>query len=302
MHKPSSINWLVPLVAILALVTALAGLFWPGAGDPRPFTTLHGQEVELAGYGLYQNDTRLFAAGFRGTDAVTLVVSIPLLLISFALYRRGSLRGGLLLTGALTLFVYYSVSLTFSAQFNPLFLVYTALFSASLFAFIRAFTLFDVDFLAAQISPRLPRRAIAVFMFIAGLGTLFLWLSELLGPIFSGQAPENLGPYTTMFTHGLDSAIITPAAVLTGVYLLRRAPLGYLLGSTMLILCTVIGVIVLTQTLFQAQAGVIFPIGVYIGMVGSWVVMGIFSVWLLISFFRNVREAPASPADAYQAA
>jgi hypothetical protein len=51
---------------------------------------------------------------FRGTDAVTLFVSVPLLALSFLLYRRGSLRGALLLVGVLGFFLYYSASLAFS--------------------------------------------------------------------------------------------------------------------------------------------------------------------------------------------
>jgi len=37
-------------------------------------------------------------------------------------------------------------------------------------------------------------------------------------------------------------------------------------------------------------AGITFPIGVYIGMVGSWVVMGSFAVWLAVAFFKNVAD------------
>jgi len=39
-----------------------------------------------------------------------------------------------------------------------------------------------------------PHRGIAIFMFVAGFGILFLWLSELVGPLMAGQAPANLGP------------------------------------------------------------------------------------------------------------
>ena len=128
-------------------------------------------------------------------------------------------------------------------------------------------------------------------MFVAGFGTLFLWLSELIGPLMAGQAPANLGPYTTMFTHGFDlAATITPATVVTGIFLLKRKPLGYLLAAPLLILCTIIGVVVIAQTVSQTLVGFVFPIGVYIGMIGSWVVMGGFAIGLAISFFRNISE------------
>ena len=290
MKKQAALNWLVPNIGLLALVASGTGLFWQGGDGPRPFTTLRGQTVEIYGRGVYQNDTVFYSAGFKGADAIVLFVGTPLLIYSFMRYRSGSLRGGFLLAGALSYFLYIGASLTFSAAFNRLFLVYTALFSASLFGFIAALSSIDVQALPGRTSPRLPHRGLAILLIVAGLGTLLLWLSELTGPILGGGTPANLGPYTTMFTHGLDSATITPATVLTGIYLLRRKPLGYLLAPPLLVLCILNGLNVLAATASQTLAGIIFPPGVYIGMVGSWVVMGAFAVWLLAAFFRNVAE------------
>jgi hypothetical protein len=261
----------------------------PG-GVPFAFTTLRGQVVQMDGRGLYRNDTLFSAAAFRAMDILTLAV-VLLLLIAFRLYRRGSLRGGLVLAGALTFFIYNGASMTFGAAFNSLFLVYTALFSASLFAFIVTLMAFDLEALPGRISPGLPRRGLAAFLFVAGLGTLGLWLSDLVGPLLAGEAPKLLGPYTTMFTHGFDSAIITPAAVLAGVLVIQRKPLGYVAAPTLLILCTLNGVAVIAQTAAQTLAGIIFPMGVYVGMIGSWVVMGACAIWLAAAFFRNIAEA-----------
>lgn len=290
MQPRSALTWLTPLIVALALLAAGVGLFWQDEGLPFTFTTLHGQTVQIYGQGLYRYDTTFSAALNKGTDAVTLVVSLPLLVIAFLLHRRGSLRGSLLLAGALAYFLYLGATMTFGVAFNRLFLVYVALFSASLFALITALTAVDLQALAGSISPRLPHRGLAAFMLVAGLGTLGLWLSDVVGPLLTGHAPQNLGPYTTMFTHGFDSAVITPAAVLTGICLLQRKPLGYLLTAPILILCVLIGVVVIGQTVSQALAGIVFPIGVYIGMIGSWVVMGGFGIWLALTFFRNVSE------------
>jgi hypothetical protein len=290
MKQPRLLNWLVPLAAALALVAAAAGLFWPAPGAEYAFTTLRGQIVQIAGQGLYQHDTLFFAAGFRGMDVVTLAVGLPLLALAFARYRRGSLRGGLLLAGALTYFVYIGASLTFSAAFNGLFLVYVALFSASLMALIYSLTAFDAGRLARQVSSSVPHRGLSVFLAVAGLGTLLLWMSELAGPLAAGQPPAQLGPYTTMFTHGFDLAVITPACLLAAVYVWRRQPVGWLLAAPLLILCTLNGVVVIASTISQTLAGISFPIGVYIGMVGSWVVLGAWAVWLGVAFFRGLAE------------
>jgi hypothetical protein len=294
MKQNPALTWLIPLIAVLAIVTAGMGLFSQGGDGPFPFTTIHGNTVEMYGEGIYRNDSLFVGGLFRGTDVVTLFVSIPLLLAGYLFHRRGSLCGDLFLIGLLLYFLYIGVTYSFSAVFNSLFLVYTAFFSASLFAVIVVLTTFDTQRLAGKVTSSMPRRGIAIFLFVAGLGTLMLWLSELIGPLLTRQAPANLGPYTTMFTHGFDSAVITPATVITGIFLLKRKPLGYLFAAPLLILCTLIGVVVIAQTISQAMVGIVFPIGVYIGMVGSWMVMGAFAIWLAISLFRSISEGETS--------
>lgn len=288
MQRSPALTWLVPLIALLAILTAGAGLFTPGGEGIYLFRTIHGQTVEMYGQGLYKNDSLLAGAGFRGTDVVTLLVGIPFLLAAYASSLRGSQRGRILLLGALFYFLYNGASMTFSAAFNPLFLAYTALFSTSLFASILAMITFDLPGLAARVQPGFPHRRIATFTFIAGIGTFFIWMSEVIPALFSSAAPATLGPYTTLYTHGFDSAVITPAAILAGIFLLQHKPLGYLLTAPILILCTLIGVVVIGQTVSQALAGLVFPIGVYIGMIGSWLVMGAFAVGLTLAYFRYV--------------
>lgn len=287
MKQQSALIWLVPLIAILAIAAASVGLFSSG-GETFSFTSVHGQTVEMYGRGIYKNNSLMRGAGFVGTDAVTLLVVIPFLLVSYILSLRGSPNGQILLIGALFFFLYNGASMAFSATFNALFLVYTALFSASLFATITALTTFDLPSLAGRVQPGFPHRGLAILTITAGLGTFFLWMSEIVGPIISGTVPALLGPDTTMFTHAFDSAVITPAAVLTGIFLLQRKPIGYLLAAPILILCTLIGVAVIGQTIYQTMAGIVFPVGVYVGMVGSWVVMGAFSIGLTISYFRHL--------------
>ena len=56
MKNQAALNWLLPLIGILALVASGAGMFWQGGDGPFPFTTLHGQIVEIYDKGIYQND------------------------------------------------------------------------------------------------------------------------------------------------------------------------------------------------------------------------------------------------------
>jgi hypothetical protein len=198
---------------LLALITAGVGLFWQDGGGSSSFTTLRGQTVETYGRGLYRYDTLFVGAGNRGTDTVTLFLGIPLLVLSTLLYRRGSLRGGLVLTGALTWFLYVGASYALGAvAYNNLFLIYVALFSASLFAFVLALTSIDIQALPSYFASRMPRRGPAIFMFASGLLTLFVWLIEPITALIQGRPPEHFGPYSTLFTNGVDVSIIATEA------------------------------------------------------------------------------------------
>lgn len=303
MKKQPVLNWLVLIIILLAAISAGAGLFWQEGGDSFTFNTLHGESVEMYGQGIYQNETFFRAPINRGTDFVALFVGLPLFAVSFWHYRRGSWRGRLIMLGVLSFFLYYGISLSFSAAYNSLFLVYIALMSSTFFALVYVLTEIDPVELAARFTPGVPHRGTAVFMFVAGLGTVFVWLSEIIGPILRGELPtEALGPYTTLVTHALDIGIIAPTAVLTGIFLLRRAPVGYLLAVPILVLCSLIGVVVISQTVFQTMAGITFSMGIYIGMIGSWIVMGTWAVWLAVVLLRHVADKADSPTKTAPAA
>jgi hypothetical protein len=150
MKQQYALYWLVPLVAVLALVAAGVGLFYQDGGSSFAFTTVRGGTVQIWGQGWYKYDSPIGALGFTAGDLITLVLAIPVLVISILLYHRGSLRGGLLLTGALAYFLYNYTSMGFGAAYNNLFLAYIIIFSASLFGLILALTSFDVQTLPSH--------------------------------------------------------------------------------------------------------------------------------------------------------
>jgi hypothetical protein len=300
MKTSTVLVWLATLVAVLALVAAGAGLFWPGGGGPFTFTTLRGESVQIYGQGLYRHDTLFIGALYRGQDVVMLVVGIPLLVLSALLYRRGSLRGGLLLMGTLAYFLYVYASMALGAAYNPLFLLYIALFSASLFAFVLAFVSLDRQALAARLSGQLPHRPIALFMFICGLLTLAVWLGPLLGSLMQGQPPKFLGSYTTIVTDVLDLGIIVPATFLAGVLLLRRATLGYLVTFALLVIIVILLPGIIASTVSQLAAGVSFTTGEIAGPITGFLLLGLVAGWIVVIFLRPLGAAPTGQPSPWQ--
>jgi hypothetical protein len=291
MKRQPIADWLILLIIILSIFSAGVGLFWRNGGSPFTFTSLRGQAVQMDGQGLYRNDTLFTAGSFRGTDAITLFIAVPLLVAAFMVYRRGSLQGQLMLLSVLSWFLYNGASMSLGAAYNSFFLAYIILFSASLFAFIMVFSSIDLAALSARLSPGVPRRGLAIFLFIAGLAPLGLWLSDILSSLAQGKAPELVASYTTMITYVLDLGVIVPVVFLAGVLVLRRSSLGYLLALIMLVLLAMTGIAVMAQTVAQRNAGIVFGPGTMIGMVGSWVILALFAIWFAARLLRHLSNA-----------
>ncbi|MGE5377035.1 MAG: hypothetical protein ACM3XO_18420 [Bacteroidota bacterium] len=296
MKKSNTLTILTLLVAILAVAYTSIGLFSTGGPGPHEFTTLHGETVGIYGRGIYRDDTALKAPTFRGTDAVTLFVCVPVLLAALVRYRRGSLRGGLLLTSMLAYFLYNATSLAFGAAYNDILLIYIASFSLSFFALVTAFLSLDLDTLATRTSPRLPRVWIAVFLFIAGL-SLLVWLMDIVSSLISNSMPVTVGPYTTEVTYILDLGILLPSIYLAGILVLRRSPWGTLLASILITVNVTIGLVVVSQSIVQAMDGVILAPAQYAAYVVPFVVLSLFAAGLIFSIQRHISDLPDPSAQ-----
>lgn len=110
-------------------------------------------------------------------------------------------------------------------------------------------------------------------------------------PLLTGATPGGLGSYTTFFTHGLDIAVIAPSAVLAGVLLLRRQALGAILGSVLLLLCTLIGPMVILQTVMQLRVGVVLRVEQVVVIIGGFLVMSLLAAGVTVAVFRQIGDA-----------
>ncbi len=279
--KPLTI--LVPLIIVLAALAAGMGLLYQTDGQPYTITNFRGETVTIQGHGLYQYDTVSSAAQMQANDLVTLVLGIPLLVFSFWLARKGSLRGQFLLSGTLAFYLYTYMSMSMNTAFNPLFLVYVALFGMSLYAFILSMLGYDVQSLPARFSDKLPRRAIAwVFIITAAFLTL-AWVARILQPVMNGTPPllENT---TTMVIQAMDLVLIMPMAFLAAVLLLRRSAWGYLLASVASMKFITMGIAVSLMGINMARAGVPDSMA----LVGMFIIVTIANLILAALLLRAV--------------
>jgi hypothetical protein len=274
------------LIIPLALLAASAGVFWQGTGESYPFNTLRGETVMIRGHGLYQYDTVNSSSQELGQDVVTLVIGIPLLITGILLSQKGTLRGQLLLTGALGYFLYTYGAMSFLTAFNPLFLVYVALFSLSLFGFILAMSNLNVEEVARHVSDGFPRSAIASYFIIVAVFLTLAWLGLVVPPMLTGLPPAGLESAITMVIQALDLGVIVPTSLITATLLIKKQAWGYALSSVMLLKILTMGTALIAMIIGQILAGV--SVDVVISTI--FVIISVSGIILGIVTLRNIQD------------
>ena len=276
---------LVLIIVVFSLLASVYGVFSNQGPGPYEFTSLHGQQVPIYGKGLYKNESLSMAVQAKSQDVVTLFLGIPLLLISFFVARKNSLRGRLLLTGTLGYFLYTYAVYTFVAMYNSFFLVFVGIMSASFFAFILMLMSFDLEEIKSAFNDKLPAKFIGGFLLLIGAAVVLMWLGRVGPPLINGTVPAGLEHYTTLVIQGMDLGILIPAQIIAGVLLIKREPFGYLLSSILIIkiitLLTAMSAMIVGQALAGVQMGIveisIFPL------------FNIIAIYCLILILKNVK-------------
>lgn len=284
--QPPTVLWLSSLAAALAVLASTVGVFSHTGDGPQLVRSIRGEWVELYGFGPYTYDTVFMAEGSRGTDVVTLILAVPLLVVGLVAYRRRSLRGGLLVVGGLAYLLYVYASRSLYNAYNELFLVYVAVFAASLFALVVTVATFDLALLRTRLTPSMPRRGLAAFLLGCAVITSAVWLLPLLGSALSGEPPELLDTYSTSVTDVLDLGVIVPTLVMTAVLVLRCSVLGYVLAAAMIVLLVLTAGTIIVGTVMQLAAGVTFTTGEVVGPISGFLVLAVIGLVLLGRLLR----------------
>jgi hypothetical protein len=252
-RTPRSAYALSTVIALLAVAASLTGLLG----------------------GVYRDNAWITAA-FRGTDLVTLVLAVPLLLGGQVLSRRGSTRGHLVWLAMLGYMLYGYAFYLFGASFNALFLVYTALFGLSIWALVLAAGSTDAAAFVARIRPGMPRWPVVTYLVVVACGLGILWVAMSAGFVFTGQVPApvvNSG-HPTGVVFALDLSLIVPGMIVAGMWLLKKRPWGYLLGGFYAVKGTVYTVALISSTVFAMQAqvegaGAELPVWIVLTVLGA---------------------------------
>lgn len=284
-----SISLLVLCIVVLSLVASVIGVFSNQEKGQYEFKSIQGETVQIYGKGLYHLDSVSTASQGIAQDVVTIVLGIPLLVISLYLAIKGSLKGRLLLTGTLGYFLYTYASYAFLWMYNPFFLAYVILMSASFFAFILCMMSFDIQKLSLCFSEKLPVKFLGGFSIFVAVIISLMWLGRIIPALISNTVPIGLEHYTTLVIQAMDLGFIVPVAIISGVLLIKKKPFGYLLASVIYLkevtMLTALTAMIIGQIIAGVKIGivevVVFP------------VFNLIVIYSIILIMKNVKE-PAS--------
>jgi hypothetical protein len=149
----------------------------------------------------------------------------------------------------------------------------------------------DLSSLPQQFSPRLPYRSIAAFLFVVGGFLLLAWTGRIIPGLFGGPLPVGLDTYTTIFVQVADLGLVMPVAFLSGILLLRRRPIGYLLASVVLVKGFTMMLAIDAMIIGQAVAGV--DLNLVEGTI--FASLSVVAVSAFVVLLRNIAPRPITP-------
>lgn len=191
---------------------------------------------------IYQDGTWANAQ-WLGQDAVTLLIALPFLLISFFKgIRRGNVKWQMVYAGILFYYFYTYSFFMFAAKLSVFYLFHLPIFGLSLIGLIITLIgLFGQDTRFVFESKRL-KITIIVYLILMSVMISFLWLSDiaahLLDPTHRSETPDGEAP---LIIYSLDLAIVIPLMITAAILLYRKTQAGYLLNGIILTKTSTLG-------------------------------------------------------------
>ena len=175
-------------------------------------------------------DVEWIKATWYGNDWLTLIVAVPLLLMSSVAARRGSPRAFLLWAGAVGYAVYNYAFYLLGAALNAFFPVYVVCVVLAAVMLILTLGNLDTAAMTLRARPAAPLSLIGGSFVIIGLGLAVVWTAIWAAHVFAGR-PTPVDPEAFRLVAALDLSMMAPALVCGGVLLWRRRPWGVVLAA-----------------------------------------------------------------------
>ena len=224
----------------------------------------------------------------RGWSVATLLVALPLAIVSLGAAARGSLRGRLFWLGSLAYFTYTYLEFAVSPPFTALYLLYVTAFACAVPALVMGVASIDLAALPQALGDRPPRRALAVFSLVLAALLALAWLRGIVSRSVAGNFGWPLGAEAVgHVVHSLDLGLQVPLGLAAGILLLRRRPAGDLVAAIFIVNAVCMGAALTGMVGWAAAAS-----GESLFRATPFAIVWAIAVSLAAAFFRTGQHAP----------
>ncbi len=281
MVNKKTTTFLVILIAMFAILASIAGITSTGGPGNYSYLSIRGENVTIYGEGLYKHMSADVAIQGIAQDYITLIVGVPLLLISLFLALRGSFRGRFLLAGVLNYFFITYLFYMNMAMYNQFFLIYVVLTGLSFFAFAITLLSIGIKDLPDKFSNKTPFKFVGLFLIINSILIALLWLSVVVPPLMDKTIyPDAVDHFTTLVVQGFDLSLLLPISFVGGWLLIRKNNYGYLISTVTIVFLSILMTALVAKIIAMANAGVnvipavfIIPVIAVISIIGSYLML-----------------------------
>lgn len=180
----------------------------------------------------------------------------------------------------------------FAIHFNKLFVVYCLCLGLSFYAF--ALFLFAIikEKIKISVENKTLLRFTGIYFIVIAVLFYLLWLSEIIPSILENKIPKSVteaGLFTNA-VHVIDLSVVLPAIFITGILLLKRNTLGFILTPMLLTFFVLMDITIGMLTVIMKMKGLDTELSVAVIMA----LLALLSLMLLIAFFRNSRATISS--------
>lgn len=203
--------------------------------------------------GLYR-DNAFVTTAWLANDTITLLVAVPLMVLSLWFVGKGSTRWQLVWMGMLAYMAYNYAFYLFGAAFNPFFVLYAALVALSVSALITGLGSLPVSVMAGQFSAKTPVKVLSIYIAFIALMLFMAEMSMIVNYLVTGALPETikLTGHPTSVVFALDLSVVIPLSLVAAILLWKRHPWGYVTGMIMMLKGFTYGLVLTVGTIWLA--------------------------------------------------
>jgi hypothetical protein len=223
----------------------------------------------------------------RGQDLRTILILVPMYIVTLIYSIKGSFRGQLILLGLIYFICYTNMHILFGIDYDKLFLVYVLVFVVSIAALIYGFLMIDYKKIGESYFSRKTIVVVNLLLVLFSLILCLMYISQYSIFIFTGKILP-LYSVKGSFEHlipKLNLSMIAAPSILGAFWVFKKKPMGFVISMIISVLGFQLYFVVIFAAIFQSPD----LVGAW-DLVPLWTVLFLYSIYAIVTMFNNIDK------------